>query len=194
MNILQKLFPSFFDVVPSEPMKLILGLGNYPPKYTKTRHNVGFLFLDYLQKKYDGSSFSLKKNLRSEISEVFIDGQKYLLAKPQTYMNLSGESLGLLMGYYKLSKEDIVVVYDDIDMEFAKIRFRATGRSGGHNGIKSIIKTLGGDVFARIKIGVSNEWRAKVPAEDFVLQSFLGEELQALSDVFTETEKVLASN
>lgn len=170
-------------------MKLLLGLGNYPVEYTKTRHNAGFLFLDYFQKKHDGTSFVKKKELKAEVSECFVDGEKYLLVKPQTYMNLSGQALGFVMKYFDIEKEDVWIIYDDIDMEFGKVRQRGTGRSGGHNGIKSIIEVLQGEDFHRIKIGVSNEQREKIPAEAFVLQRFEDEEWEALPGIFKKVEE-----
>lgn len=175
-------------------MKLLVGLGNYPKEYEQTRHNVGFMFLDFLQKKYEGSVFSLKKDLEASLSEIHINQEKWILLKPHTYMNLSGRALGKAMDYYQIAPTDVWIVYDDIDMEFGKIRYRATGSSGGHNGIKSITQFLGGETFHRLKIGVSNEFRDKIPAADFVLQRFNEPEKENLPELFSTAEKVWKEN
>lgn len=171
-------------------MKLLLGLGNYPKEYLKNRHNAGFLFLDYVQQKHLGSEFSLKKDLEGSISQVRMNGEPWILLKPHTYMNLSGSSLGKTMQYYKIDPEDIWVVFDDIDMDFGKIRYRAGGSSGGHNGIKSLIQVLGDQEFHRLKIGVSNEFRSKTPTEKFVLQNFMPEESKELPEIFKRVENL----
>ena len=166
-------------------MKLIVGLGNHPPKYAKTRHNAGFLFLDFLAERYGLEAFREEKKFSALTAAAEIQGTKCLLLKPQTYMNLSGRSVGLAQKFFRLAPEDIFVVYDDIDLPFGTVRFRAQGRSGGHNGIKSLQEVLGTPTFDRLKIGVSNDLRSKVPAEKFVLQHFSPEEYSALlSDVF----------
>lgn len=171
-------------------MKLLVGLGNYPKEYLKNRHNVGFMFLDFLQEKSNGPTFHLKKDLEGSLSEILVDGEKWLLLKPHTYMNLSGRALGKTLDYYKVAPSDVWIVYDDIDMEFGKIRYRATGSSGGHNGIKSITQFMGGDTFHRLKIGVSNEFRDQTPTEHYVLQNFPTEESKQLPEVFERVAKL----
>ena len=173
-------------------MKLIFGLGNPGRKYEKTRHNVGWLFLDFLAQKFSFNESKTEKKLKAEVAEGSINGEKTLLIKPLTYMNLSGEAVQMVMNFYKLSKEDVMVIYDDKDMEFGKVRFRETGSSGGHNGIKSIISVLGQD-FNRIKIGVANEDLEKFEeTSDFVLSKFKKKELEELGVVFEEAAEILS--
>ena len=133
-------------------MKLIIGLGNPGAKYKGTRHNIGFITVD---------EFAYQENLEfnqslfdATFTQTHIDGEKVILMKPLTYMNLSGQAVRPLMNYFKIGIEDIVVLYDDMDLPVGKIRLRQKGSAGGHNGIKSIISCLGSDQFNRIKIGV----------------------------------------
>ncbi len=176
-------------------MKLIFGLGNVGKEYEKTRHNVGFLAVDEFAKKYEFGDFKLESKFKAMISEKIVNREKIVLAKPITYMNLSGESLVLLKSFYKLEVDDIVVVYDDKDMEFGKIRVRSSGSSGGHNGIKSIIKVLG-ETFKRIKIGIGDkDHPAFSYASDFVLGRFSEKEFEDLNiDILSEVVAVIARN
>ncbi len=172
-------------------MKLIFGLGNPGSKYDKTRHNVGYLFLDYLAQKFDFPASKTEKKFKAEVSEGIINDEKVLLIKPLTFMNLSGESVQAVQNFYKVELEDILIVYDDKDMEFGKVRFREEGSSGGHNGIKSIISVLSDD-FKRIKIGIANELlEAHMETSDFVLSHFKKEELEELPFVFEEAVDLL---
>lgn len=133
-------------------MYLIVGLGNPGEEYRGTRHNVGFDAIDIISKKYNIELNRVK--FKGVYGEGFIDGKKVMLLKPTTYMNLSGESIGEVANFYKIPHEDIVVIYDDISLDIGKLRIRAKGSAGGHNGIKSIISCLGGDMFPRVKVGV----------------------------------------
>lgn len=133
-------------------MKCIVGLGNPGKKYDKTRHNAGFMVLDEWAER-NNWSFSQKK-FNGLYTMERIDGEKVVLLKPQTYMNLSGESLRPLMDYYDLDVEDILVIYDDLDLPPGKIRLRKKGGHGGHNGIRSIIDHLGTKEFKRLRVGV----------------------------------------
>ena len=127
-------------------MFIIVGLGNPTPEYEGTRHNVGFEVIDALARKYN-IDVDTKKH-RAYIGKGMIEGQKVILAKPQTYMNLSGESVRSLLDYYKVDEEqELLVIYDDISLGVGQIRIRAKGSAGGHNGIKNIIAHLGGQVF-----------------------------------------------
>jgi len=169
-------------------MKVIIGLGNLGAKYSNTRHNVGWLFLDFLQKKFSGSEWQKREKLKSEISEIVVNGEKVLLVKPQTFMNLSGEAVVSVMGFYKLENTDFLVVYDDIDLNFKEVRFREGGSGGTHNGMRDIIQKLGASDFARIRLGIEDrpiEIRAKWDLADYVLSAFSNAELASLSDVFT---------
>lgn len=136
-------------------MVLIAGLGNPGVEYAATRHNIGFDMVTYLSDKYNIPMRS--KEGKAIVGKGIIEGQKVMLAQPQTYMNLSGESVRALMDFYKLDIEDFIVIYDDISLPVGQIRIRAKGSAGGHNGIKSIIQHLGTQEFARIKIGVGGK-------------------------------------
>ncbi|MGT2907594.1 aminoacyl-tRNA hydrolase [Streptococcus dentiloxodontae] len=134
-------------------VKMIVGLGNPGSKYSKTKHNVGFMAIDKLAEDM-GLSFSEDKNFKAEITSTFLNNEKIYLVKPTTFMNNSGIAVRALMTYYNISTCDIIVIYDDLDMAVGKIRFRQKGSAGGHNGIKSIINHLGTQEFDRIKIGI----------------------------------------
>lgn len=136
--------------------KLIVGLGNPGDKYVETKHNVGFMLVDQLAKSLN-LTFSHDKIFQADVTSTFIDGEdgeKVFLVKPTTFMNESGKAVHALLTYYGLDVEDLVVIYDDLDMEVGKIRLRAKGSAGGHNGIKSIINHIGTQTFNRIKIGI----------------------------------------
>ena len=133
-------------------MKVVIGLGNPGKKYEKTRHNMGFLAVDSLRKKFNLSDE--REKFQAFVSEKNIDGEKVIFFKPQTFMNLSGNAVIEIINFYKLDpKKDIIVIYDDMDLPFGDIRIREKGRSGGHNGIKSIISHIG-EEFIRIKCGI----------------------------------------
>ena len=132
-------------------MYAIVGLGNPGKEYENTRHNAGFQAVDFLSAKYNIDIN--RKKFKGEIGEGIIEGTKVILLKPLTYMNLSGESIRELTTFYKLSMDQVIVLYDDISLETGRLRLRGKGSAGGHNGIKSIISHLGDD-FPRVKIGV----------------------------------------
>ena len=131
---------------------LLVCLGNQGKEYANTRHNIGFLAADALEKR-TGVKFN-KLKYRALTGEVTLGGQRVLVVKPQTYMNLSGEAVKLAGGFYKIPPERILVLYDDVSLPLGKLRIRASGSAGGHNGIKNIIAHLGTDAFPRIKVGV----------------------------------------
>lgn len=160
-------------------MYLIVGLGNPESKYNYTRHNAGFMFLDYFSKKHN---IDIKKiKFKGLIGEGFINGEKVALLKPSTYMNLSGESVFQAMDYYKLGPQNLIVIYDDISLELGRMRIREKGSAGGHNGIKNIIYMLNNDNFKRIKIGVGTEALEKIELVNFVLAKFSESELKIFS-------------
>ena len=150
-------------------MKLFIGLGNPGRKYAGTRHNVGFMVIDELAKKWDVTLIEDKK-FKGEIGSAHVGGEKVILLKPTTYMNLSGESVQAVMDFYNLENEDIIVIYDDLDMETGKLRGREKGSAGGHNGIKSMILHLAGQEFKRFKIGIDKSPYGKT--SDHVLGQF----------------------
>lgn len=160
-------------------MKIVVGLGNPTREYEGTRHNVGFSVIYNI-----GDAHNIKvdtKKHKALIGKGIINGEKVILAMPQTYMNLSGESVRELVDYYKCTNEDIIVIYDDISLDVGKLRIRTKGSAGGHNGIKNIISHLGTDVFTRIKVGVG-EKPSKVDLADYVLGRFSKDELPLIRE------------
>lgn len=133
-------------------MKIIAGLGNPGSEYAKTKHNVGFMFIDALADALNVTNWQDKFD--AKIGEARIGSEKVLLVKPQTYMNDSGRAVGPLMKFYKLPPEDLIVVHDDMDIPAGTIRIRKKGSAGGHNGIKSILAHVGDEHFARVRIGI----------------------------------------
>ncbi len=162
-------------------MYLIVGLGNPGDKYAHTRHNAGFDVLDALARK-QGVSIGREKE-RALVGECFIAGQKTILALPQTYMNLSGEAVSGLMRWYKLPPENLLVVYDDVDLPPGSIRLRKNGSAGTHNGMRSIIGMLGYENFPRLRVGVGQK-REGYELADWVLGHYIGEEAQTAQAAF----------
>ena len=161
-------------------MKLIVGLGNFEDKYLFTRHNVGFMAVDFFVQRHN-QTFKIEKKLKSYISKFRINNEDVIVIKPLTYMNLSGEAVIAVMNFYKISTKDILIVYDDISIDIGKMRFRNSGSDGGHNGIKSIIQHLGSKDFDRLKIGIGPQ--PNIPSEAYVLQNFRIEELDILKPI-----------
>lgn len=161
-------------------MFIIAGLGNPDRQYEGTRHNVGFDVIDRLADKYN-ISVDTKKH-RAYIGKGIIEGQKVILAKPQTYMNLSGESIRSLVDYYKIDPEqELLVIYDDINLGVGQLRIREKGSAGGHNGIKNIIAHLGTQVFPRIRVGVGEKPKGYDLA-DYVLGHFSKAEKELMDE------------
>ena len=133
----------------------LIGLGNPGKKYAKSRHNIGFLLLENLSKKYN-SNFSLKEKLKSSCSEFKINESTYRLFLPNTFMNNSGDAVRLIVDWYKINLDQIFIIVDDKELPLGKIRFRKKGSSGGHNGLKSIIEKLQTENFNRIRIGIGS--------------------------------------
>jgi len=158
---------------------IVVGLGNPGAEYASTRHNVGFIVIDLLAEKYGIEIKKIKH--KAVIGEGFIGGEKVILAKPQTYMNLSGESLLDLYNWYKVDSSHIILIYDDIDLDIGVLRIRPRGSAGTHNGMRSVIYHLQTEEFPRIRIGVgspSDNWDLK----DYVLSSFSPEELPLIEE------------
>lgn len=135
-------------------MKLIVGLGNPGKEYENTRHNIGFMFVDKFAKE-NGLEFKLNKNLKSFLTEIKINGERVIIAKPVTYMNLSGEAVVKIMNFYKIDIDDILVIHDDLDLPVGKIRIRKNGSSAGQKGMQNIIDQLGTKDVKRVRIGIS---------------------------------------
>ena len=167
-------------------MKLIIGLGNVGAKYTFTRHNAGFMLADKIALD-NAAEFRENSKLKSLITKIFKDGEEYMIIKPTTYMNLSGEAMRAVIDYYKIDPKDMIIVYDDISLDLGKIRFRASGSDGGHNGIKSVIKHLGSKEFLRLKIGIGPQ--PPIPSESFVLQNFDYDSLAKMKEVLTKASE-----
>ena len=159
-------------------MYLIVGLGNPGRDYVGTRHNIGFEAADAICAKYDIKL--TKEKFRAVYGDGFIGGEKVIVAKPQTYMNLSGESVRELADWYKLDDENIIVIYDDLSLPVGKLRIREKGSAGGHNGIKNIIYQLQTDVFPRIKIGIGAPQHSEYDIKDYVLGRFSKEDTEIL--------------
>ena len=165
-------------------MFIIAGLGNPDEKYQGTRHNVGFDVVDRLAEKYQ-IAVDTKKH-RALIGKGVIEGQKVLLVKPQTYMNLSGESIRSIVEYYKIDpEEELLVIYDDISLEVGQLRIRRKGSAGGHNGIKNIIAMTGTQNFKRIKVGVGEKPKGWDLA-DYVLGRFSDEDRKKVNDAIED--------
>lgn len=158
-------------------MKLIIGLGNPGRKYAKTRHNIGFMTIDEL---LDRNGWKLDK---SKFNGVYalerLSGEKIILLEPQTYMNLSGECIRPLMDFYEIGIQDIVVIYDDLDLPCGQVRLREKGGHGGHNGIRSMIDHLGTKEFKRIRLGIGRP-RGGMAVADYVLSTFAKDETEAV--------------
>ena len=170
-------------------MYIIAGLGNPTKEYDRTRHNVGFAVIDELAGRYR-IDVSERKH-RAFCGKGVIEGQKVLLMKPQTFMNLSGESLRAAVDYYKVSLEELIVIYDDISLPPGQLRIRLKGSAGGHNGIKNIIAHLGTQEFARIKVGVG-EKPPRMDLKDYVLSRFGKEEWERMEEAFQDAADAVA--
>lgn len=163
-------------------MKLIIALGNPGEKYKKTKHNAGFLFIDYYVFVHQNlnEQYTYSDKFDAELLAFFHNQEKVIVAKPQTFMNNSGSSVRKIADYYNASIDDIIIVYDDKDLDFGVIRESGTS-SGGHNGIKSIIRELGSTDFNRIRIGIKTEKINVMDTSDFVLSRFSKDELSEMS-------------
>lgn len=161
-------------------MLLLIGLGNPGEKYEKTRHNAGFLAADFLAAKFGFEPWRAESKWKTQLAAGQIAGEKVLLAKPQTFMNLSGDAARAILDFYKLEPSQILALHDDKDLPFGTLRMKENGGHGGHNGIRDLIAKLGTDGFARLKIGVASELLARQDTADFVLDRFGTGELENL--------------
>lgn len=162
-------------------MKLIVGLGNPGEEYIGTRHNLGYMIIDEISRSIK-VSLKTEKKLKAELCITIIDGETVILARPVTYMNLSGSSVSKIVNFYKIQTPDIWVISDDLALDFGVVRVRSGGSSGGHNGLRDIITKVGDD-FTRFRVGIKNDMLEKIPAEKFVLQKFNKEEQQKLDNI-----------
>jgi peptidyl-tRNA hydrolase, PTH1 family len=166
-------------------MKILFGLGNPEEKYLNNRHNVGFKFIDYILDRYGFSKLELNKKLQCALSTGMINGEKYILVKPLTYMNLSGDCVQKVVSYYKVDTDDITIIFDDINISLGSVRYRLSGSSGGQNGMKSIINILKTENIRRLRIGIKGlNYRDNL--HSYVLSDFNKEEKEVLPKIFTE--------
>ena len=161
-------------------MKLVVGLGNPGKEYEKTRHNIGYMFLDYI---IGNKEFSLNKKFNSLEYETTIEGEKVLFIKPLTFMNNSGDAVIKYVNFYKIDSCDVLVIQDDLDMDVGKYKLMFNHGDGGHNGIKSIILNLQTKGFLRLKFGIS---KANVDTKDYVLGKFSKTDMKVLEETFNK--------
>lgn len=182
-------------------IKIIVGLGNPGKEYEASRHNIGFRIVDYLNKKY-GEDFILDKKFSSEISEIKVDSKKLLLVKPQTFVNKSGEAIKKLAKTYNLKPDNLIVVHDDLDIPFGKVKVSFGRSSAGHKGIESVIRALKSEKFYRVRIGTFNNQIKKIrqmsgqkklnEINKFVIGSFSPNEKTKLNKIIKEvSDKIL---
>ena len=170
-------------------MKLIVGLGNPGKEYDQTRHNAGFTALDLIRTKFEAKEFKEMPKFDSELTEIELNSEKVILAKPTTFMNNSGLAVAKIMQYYKIKPQDLIVIYDDLDLELGQIRIRKEGSAGTHNGMKSIIENIGLK-FPRIRIGIESRGKSAPKEQDtssFVLSKFSNEEAKTLAESLEKT-------
>ncbi len=161
-------------------LKLIVGLGNPGTRYAHSRHNVGFMIVERFAHAH-GLGFA-RRRFNAELAEGEIDGMRTMVAKPQTFMNLSGEAVGKLFKFYKIAPHDLIVVYDDLDLPLGKMRMRPKGSAGGHHGMESIIARIGTSDFPRLRVGIG---RPNPDADiDHVLSNFEGDERKLMDETF----------
>lgn len=194
MSLIQKrpqtnFLSSFYKIGQKSRTVLIIGLGNPGKKYDTTRHNFGFIALDGVVVK---NKSKWKKDVKSSslICKLNIDGKRIILVKPQTFMNLSGETVQKIKAYYKIENKDTLVVHDELDIDFGIIRTKHGGGSAGHNGLKSIIEHIGED-FGRIRIGIGPKTPVQMDSSDFVLQKFNDTEKQNLDKASSAVNEII---
>ena len=166
---------------------MVVGLGNPGPKYDKTRHNVGFECIDLIAKNYNASDF--KRKFKGLIADFNLNDNKILLLKPQTFMNLSGESLIEAAAFYKIDLDKILLIYDDIDINVGDIKIKKDGSAAGHNGLKSVFKCAGTTEFMRIKIGVGAKPHPDADLSSHVLGKFKGDDIAKIKVAIEQASK-----
>jgi PTH1 family peptidyl-tRNA hydrolase len=172
-------------------MKLIVGLGNPGPRYETTRHNIGFLCLDHLVETWRAQGPVIKH--QAEVYQGSIDGEQFLLIKPQTFMNLSGRSVSPFFQFYKCTPGDVIVLHDELDIDPLELRFKTGGSAGGHNGLKSIDECLGAlnTTYHRVRLGIGHprKFQMRMDVADYVLGRIPDSEWEGLPDLFEKAEQ-----
>ena len=169
------------------PTHMVVGLGNPGGEYAFTRHNAGFLALDYLAERY-GAKID-RARFKALTGEATVGGRRVLLVKPQTFMNLSGEAVREAAAFYHIEPQNIIVIYDDVNLDVGRLRVRGKGSDGGHNGIKSIIYQLSSDAFLRVRVGVGKKPHPDYDLASWVLSAFPREEQEKLFTTFSTVQK-----
>ena len=187
----QQTNPIQFTTVGLNKTLLIVGLGNPGKEYADTRHNVGFMALDEFARKNSFDPWILKKDLKCEYTQQTLGDTRVILIKPQTFMNLSGEAVQAVQHFYKLNNQQMVVVHDELDVNFGQIRVRVGGSPAGNNGIKSVSQHVGED-YARVRIGIGPKKPAQMDTADFVLQDFSKAEQEKLPAMLREVTALLS--
>lgn len=195
MGLFDRKRTSFYDSQPyytigGERSLLVVGLGNPGQKYAANRHNVGFMALDRYRETQNFSNWTLKNDQEVMIATGQVGQTRVILIKPTTFMNESGRAVQKVQQFYKLSNEDTVAVFDELDVEFGTIRTRKGGSSAGHNGIKSLIKDIGED-FYRIRIGIGPKKPVQIDSADFVLADFTKQQQASISKILREVSTVI---
>ncbi len=170
-------------------MYIIVGLGNPGTKYESTRHNMGFITIDYLSREYNIPVNRL--GFKSLYGQGIICGEKVILVKPQTFMNLSGQTVKEIVDFYKVPHNNLIVIYDEISIPLGKLRIRPSGSAGGHNGMKNIIYLLENDKFPRIRVGVGMPDNPKMDIADHVLGKLSSEEIKILTETVKNAAKAV---
>jgi len=165
-------------------MKLIVGLGNFPKEYKLTRHNMGFLCVDFIQENNNFDNWQTNKKLLCDISSGILDNQNIILIKPNTYMNLSGDSVIKVINFYKITNNDIIIIHDELDFDFGIIKTTQSRNSAGHNGVKSINARIPSN-YTRIRIGIGRPKNESQDISSYVLSKFSQEEQNKLEDIYT---------
>ncbi|HEY1646156.1 MAG TPA: aminoacyl-tRNA hydrolase [Candidatus Saccharimonadales bacterium] len=184
--------PSLFYTVGLSKTILVVGLGNPGKEYDGTRHNIGFACVDAFTKSLEEfTGWVNKKDLKCQLNSAQLGDTRVLAVKPTTFMNNSGESVSAVVNFYKMDPKNLIVIHDELDIDFGQIRTRLGGSSAGHNGIKSVTQILGDENYCRLRIGIGPKKPARIDSKDFVLQKFSEEQVSQLSNLYKETAAIL---
>lgn len=187
MFLLKKIMPFFSN--PSN-QTFIIGLGNPGEKYAVTRHNAGWLFLDFIAKNESNTQWQTNAKIQSNILKTALDGTTITLVKPQTFMNKSGVAVAKLLSFYKSNAQSLIIIHDDVDLPLGSYKYTVNSGSAGHNGIKSLFTSLKTESIARIRIGIGKS--NSIPTDAYVLQKFSDDELSKLLEIFPQIQQTLS--